>query len=136
MLCSFCSNIDLDQLATDQGYKHHASCTELLHSVSNGCESCKLIWDSQWTELGGDLLDQRYDLGGLDMQIVARAVNQKPGSYDVIRYGQEIRFDDHQSRLKTGYLATPGDDRAPEFPHLWSFLSISARPGMCYKFAF
>ncbi|TVY25481.1 hypothetical protein LHYA1_G005729 [Lachnellula hyalina] len=123
MLCSFCSNIDLDQLATDQGYKHHASCAELLHSVRNGCESCKLIWDSQWTEIGGDLLDQRYDLGGLDMQIVARAVHQSPGSYEKIRYGQEIRWHDHQSRRMT-----PDDDRPPEVPYLWSFLAIAARP--------
>ena len=55
MLCDFCSNIDLDQLATPEGYKHHSSCADLIQAAQDGRESCQLISQSQWIYVGGDL---------------------------------------------------------------------------------
>jgi hypothetical protein len=112
MLCTFCSNIDLDQIATKEGYKHHPSCASLHASVKNGCESCKLIWDSQWKSVAGDL-DDGYDIGPLEVQIIARTEVQDPGIYNRIRYGQEERFE---------YGVDNGS-------FLWTFLAIATIPG-------
>lgn len=101
-LCNFCSNIDLDQLSTAQGYKHHASCADLLQSARNGCESCKLIWDTEWADAGGNLEIGGHDLGVLDTQIIVRT-HQKPGDYRKVRYGQEVRERYHHTTLTTQY---------------------------------
>lgn len=124
MLCTFCSNIDLDQLATKEGYKHHSNCGDLLHSAENGCESCRLIWDSQWRDVGGDLSNQKHDLGPLETQIIARALYQKPGTYRMIRYGQEQRYSDYHSKK-----ISSGQDSYLEYPFLWSFLSVASKSG-------
>jgi hypothetical protein len=98
MLCN-CSNIDLGKLATTLGCKHHCSCANLPQSVQDGYEPCKLIWNSQWTEIRGDLL-LGHDQGLLETQIIAKAVNQEPGRYKRIFFGQETR-QKHQARLTT-----------------------------------
>lgn len=118
MLCDFCSNIDLDQLIEKQGYKHHASCADLLQSARNGCELCKLIWDTQWTDIGGNLQVAGHDWGALDTQITAReVVGRKPGKYCRIRYGQEARsMQDYQLGADGSLASNP--------PYLWSFLKI------------
>ena len=118
MLCKYCSNIDLDQLATTEGYKHHASCSDLLQSAQNGCESCSLIRDAHWQFYGGDLTTS-CDLGNFETQIIARVVHQRPGSYHSIRYGQEIRWNHSKTE-------TP----ASNSPFLWCFLSIAAEHGL------
>jgi hypothetical protein len=133
MLCTLCSNIDLDQLSTREGYKHHASCAELLQSAEQGCESCRLIWDTQSCETGGDLSDQNHDLGPLEKQIIARTVNPRPGNYTKIRYGQEKRRLDHQSKLMTKYSPSSDNRSSVEHPFLWSFLSIASASGMQYS---
>lgn len=125
MLCTFCSNIDLDQLATKEGYKHHASCADLLKSADDGCASCKLIWDAQWVQIGGDLSTSKHDLGSLETHIIAKAVNQEPGDYQMVRYGQETRFYDYHSKVMFS-----GEDPSLEYPFVWSFLSIAAKSGM------
>ena len=44
MLCKFCSDIDIDELCSPAGYKHHSSYGNLISSAKNvGCESCVLI---------------------------------------------------------------------------------------------
>lgn len=131
MLCHFCSNIDLDQLASEEGYKHHACCADLLQSAEDGCDSCKLIWGSQWTKYGGSFSKERLDLGPLETQIIARAVNQKPGAYYKIRYGQEKRRNDHELKLMTGHWPPLRSEnyRSPDHPFLWGFLSITSQLG-------
>jgi len=75
MLCRFCSHIDLDQLCSVEGYEHHASCEKNCSCpLRNRCDSCKLIWDSQWSVCGGSLVEKWYDLGPLETQIIARVV--------------------------------------------------------------
>ena len=115
----FCSNIDLDQLATKEGYRHHPSCANLLASAKHGCESCKLIWDSQDKYNGGDL-DNGYDLGPLETQIIARVVgpNKEPGRYERIRYGQEERWEH-------------GVDNGS---FLWTFLAVATESGQILDF--
>ena len=71
MLCTICSNI-YHALATEQGYLHHASCTPLLQSAGT-CESCLLIWKTQWKFYGGDL-SFGCDIGPWETQIVARVL--------------------------------------------------------------
>jgi hypothetical protein len=135
MLCNLCSKIDLDQLSAPQGYKHHSSCAALLQSAQNGCQSCKLISDTHWADVGGDLAS-KHDQGSLDTQIIARTVNQKPGQYNKIRFGQETRSNHHQSKLMTEYTPVPHEDAPPkihplpELPFLWSFVMVAANPGM------
>lgn len=124
MLCKFCSNIDLDQLETAEGYGHHSSCADLVQSAQIGCESCQLIWESQWVAIGGDLL-QGYDQGALETQIIARVVNQKAGRYEKVRFGQEQRFETHKARrLKLDI------DVSPDSPYLWCFLIVAANNGV------
>ncbi|KAE9380899.1 HET-domain-containing protein [Stipitochalara longipes BDJ] len=127
MLCNFCSDIDLDQLATVEGYKHHSSCADLFHSAQNGCESCQLILESQWVAAGGDL-QQGYDIGSVETQIIARTMHQAPGDYEKIRFGQVARFHSHRSTLMTAYKSDENDDAPPKPPFLWSFLIVSANP--------
>lgn len=130
MLCSFCKNIDLDQLSEEQGYKHHVSCADLIQSAQHGCESCTLILDSQWIEVGGNLQVPGHDLGTLDTQIVARTVNQKPGAYERIRYGQEARRENHHQAMMGVYEYEAFDQSTtPKCPFLWSFLTIASHPG-------
>jgi len=128
MLCKFCSNIDLDQLATVEGYKHHASCADLIQSGKDGCESCGLILASQWVEAGGDL-QQGYDMGSVETQIIARTVNQVPGHYEKIRFGQVARYERHRSMLMTAYSPDAIQDSTPKSPFLWSFLMVAASSG-------
>jgi hypothetical protein len=87
MLCGFCSSIDLGQLSTTKGYKHHSRVAALLESTCNGCESCAMILKGQWVELGGDV-QSSYDQGPLETQIIATGFGQRPGSCDSIRNGQ------------------------------------------------
>ena len=128
MLCNFCSNIDLDQVATPQGYKHHSSCADLFQSVRSGCGSCKLIWDSQRTWAGGDLRCG-YDQGSLDTQIIATAVNQEPGSYEYLRFGQVARQDAQPPRVITANPPESNSDNPLPSPFLWSFVMVAACPG-------
>ena len=121
MLCVFCSNIDLDLLSTPEGYKHHPSCADLLQSCQNGCESCRLIWKAQWSDFAGDLTHD-YDLGPLDTQVVARVVNRKPGDYQRIRYGQEVRKEHY----------SPHNGSRHDVAFLWAFLVIAAKSGLCF----
>lgn len=132
MLCIFCSNIDLDQLSSAQGYRHHSCCLDLYNSARNGCTSCKLIWDSQWVEVGGILSNKELDLGPLEAHIIARTINEAPGNYTKIRYGQESRRQDHQNTLMTRYVPNSSENIAPDAPYLWSFLSTVASSGSCY----
>ncbi|KAL3420655.1 heterokaryon incompatibility protein [Phlyctema vagabunda] len=43
MLCHLCSEIDLDQLVSKTGLKHHVNFSALCKSAEAGCEMCKLI---------------------------------------------------------------------------------------------
>lgn len=135
MLYILYSDFDLDQLSTPNDYTHHSSYTTLFQSTQNGCESCKLIWDDQWKESGGDLL-REHDQGSLDTPIIARTVNQDPGHYCQVRFGQEKRFDNHRLQLRTNYTAVAEDDPPPklhpppQFSFLWSFLRIAASSGI------
>jgi hypothetical protein len=87
MLCKYCSNIDLDALVSKEGYKHHASCADLIKSSRDGCNSCSLIRNTG-NEPGVDLTNE-YDVGPLDTQIVARVVFETPGNYNKIQFCQE-----------------------------------------------
>ncbi|KAH8590957.1 heterokaryon incompatibility protein-domain-containing protein [Bisporella sp. PMI_857] len=117
MLCKFCANIDLDQVATEEGYKHHKSVKDLLESAKNGCESCGLIRSAQRIEFGGDL-DYGYDRGDLDTQITCRAYETKRGDFIVMRYGQDTRYDSKFSGSR------PAQDIETSF--LWAFLDVAA----------
>jgi len=129
MLCNFCADIDLDLLATKEGYKHHPSCTSLLKSARDGCNICALIWNSQWKVVGGDI-DAACDLGPLKTQIIARAFDPQLGEYHTIRYGQEIRFNQDPQN------GAPVDENAPsewssgKVAFLWSFVAIATRNGL------
>ena len=126
MLCKFCANIDLDELSTPEGYKHHASCTDLYQSSQNGCDSCKLIWDSQWEQVGGTLSATELDSGVASSQIIARAVNQTRGDIKRIRYGQEAMHEEYGSRWS---IISDDWERPSEVAYLWCFLTVVARPG-------
>jgi Heterokaryon incompatibility protein (HET) len=119
MLCSFCSSIDLDQLSSKDGYKHHASVGDLLGSARNGCASCSLILDGQWDSVGGDL-HLAYDRGPLETQIIARMMMGNED--DSIRYGQEARHRDWDSQ------DLPNREKLR--PFLWSFLEIATKHGI------
>jgi hypothetical protein len=90
-----------------------------------------LISQSQWISVGEDL-GKGYDLGSLDTQITARAVNQTPGCYERIRVGQEIRYERHQTRLKEANISELSDYISPESPYLWCFLMVAANSGAYY----
>jgi hypothetical protein len=88
-----------------------------------------LIVASQWAKAGGDL-QQGHDIGPLGTQIIARAVNQVPGQYEKIRFGQEARCDDHRSMLMFAYKLNGIEDTFPNPPFLWSFLTVTANLGL------
>jgi hypothetical protein len=118
MLCALCSNVDLDALATIEGYKNHSSCADLFPSSRQGCESWTLISNAQWIFYGGDIAAQ-CDIGTLGTQIISRVLYQEPGSFHSIRYGQEARWE----YLKAQPIGT-------KIPFLWCFLSIAAKEGL------
>jgi hypothetical protein len=100
MHCDFCFNIDVDQLATKEGYQHHPSAASLYASAQRGCESCNLIWTSQYS-FTDNRNDELYDLGPLATQIVARAGwGQGCGSLDYISYRQEDRMSTRDRSFK------------------------------------
>jgi hypothetical protein len=43
MLCHLCSDIDLDQVQSAAGYRHHFSGIDLCTSAKNGCIFCAII---------------------------------------------------------------------------------------------
>jgi hypothetical protein len=123
MLCKYCSNIDLDALVSKEGYKHHASCADLIKSSRDGCNSCSLIRNTG-TEPGVDLTNE-YDVGPLDTQIVARVVFETPGNYNKIQFCQETR-----RRETNRFLDDEGPDSEPPkgMQSYWCFLPIAANP--------
>ncbi|PVH80499.1 HET-domain-containing protein [Cadophora sp. DSE1049] len=126
MLCEFCANIDLDELSTPEGYKHHASCGDLYRSSLSGCASCKLILESQWERVGGPLSMTDLDSGRVDTQIIVRVVKQNPGDIKRLRYGQEAMNAEYGSQWSN---VTATWERSSEISYLWCFLVVVARPG-------
>jgi hypothetical protein len=124
MLCTLCSNFDLDALTSPDGYAHHASCTSLLQSAQNGCPFCSLILDAQWTSIGGNLTADIVDKGGPDTQIKVRAIGQKIGGLYRIRYGQEARFERREINSWGGDMNS----------FLWCFIEIAADRGSLLSF--
>lgn len=45
MLCEICSHIDFKQALREEGFKYHASCSDLVKSAERGCELCLEVWN-------------------------------------------------------------------------------------------
>lgn len=109
MLCEKCNGmLDLDNLMTEEGYKHHASYTDLVRSASSGCELCQCIKDEQALWAGGEL-DDAYDLEmpAEETEIRCSAFDRKENVQGIhrIRIEQHVRFmQKHDLDVKMPYL--------------------------------
>jgi hypothetical protein len=45
MLCNICSRINLDELVSEEGMKHHKDFIDLLNAAKAGCPLCEAVFE-------------------------------------------------------------------------------------------
>ncbi len=125
MLCTYCSNIDLGQCRTEEGYKHHLNYFHMRKAADQGCKLCELIaskfdkWITkmQWCDnyLGGagwyweDAVDSRIvirsEISANNLESFSIQPLKNFGSFDIYFASTEGKSENHINFLNLGFLA-------------------------------
>jgi hypothetical protein len=52
MLCNICSRINLDELVSEEGMKHHENFIDLLNAANAGCPLCEAVFEDHDANYG------------------------------------------------------------------------------------
>jgi hypothetical protein len=52
MLCNICSRINLDELVSEEGMKHHKNFIDLLNAANAGCPLCEVVFEDHDANYG------------------------------------------------------------------------------------
>lgn len=108
MLCEYCATIDLDEIFSEKGRRHHVSFAELCRSAENGCKFCRAIQAATIRHLES-LSEQRVADQGTKYKTSTQIYLQYDQYYSTAECLYHIRF--WQPGVVDSYPYNPGIER-------------------------
>jgi len=118
MLCNICSRINLDELVSEEGMKHHKIFIDLFNAAKAGCPLCEAVFEDHEGSYQNDDEDHEANFDNYEEEVVDYA-HEESDFIDLKPELERESTDSMQGRLGLLYL------NCGEIPAAWAERSSS-----------